>query len=250
VDQTRTNEELVAAHRAGDRRALGDLVKQNQGLIVRFAQRYSGAPFEDLKQEGVLGVLRAVADFDLTLGKRFSTYAAWWIRSHLLQLVYRNAHMVALGNTRGRRKAFSQIARTRSRLDAIGAPTSAKDLAASMGVKLEEVEALTAGREPNVDLLDESVLHDPATRPDEVLEREDERERRLALLRRYRRRLAPRDRLIFDGRFGGDEQRTLVDLAVEMGVSRERVRQIEVRMLDDLRQAADAMLAAEEAEAA
>ena len=241
----------MRAAQAGDRRARDDLVGEFTPLVAGIARIYSATPSIDrleLMQEGVVGLLRALERFDLELGTPFWAYASWWVRQAMQQLVSELARPVVLSD-----RAVRQLARVRNVRREYGQshgrePTTS-ELATGCELARSQVEKLLAAeRSPRA--LDEPVagdddamgtfgdlLADPHA--DEAYDRVPwhlEEERMLSLLHT----LSPREQAILNGRFGlGGPERTLRDLAAGLGVSAERVRQIEVRALEKLREAVE-----------
>jgi len=241
-----TETELAQAWRdRGDEAALHRLIAAYQRLAVSFAGRFRryDVPYEDLIQQGMLGLMRAAEKFDPTNGARFSTYAAWWIRASMQDYVMRNWSMVRTGTNATQKKLFFHLrkAMSRDQLTAEGAAGQVARLAAALDVTEAEVEAMMgrmAGSDLSLDApqSDEGrawveVLEDdaPATET-EVMDRLDTTRRRRAL-RAALSHLPEREQRIVAARHLSDEPATLSDLGVELGVSKERVRQLEERAL-------------------
>lgn len=219
-------------------------------LIASVARIYRGSPAVDrseLMQAGVLGLLRALERFDLDMGTPFWAYASWWVRQAMQQLVSELDRPVVLSD-----RALRQLARVRDaqreHMQKHGSEPSCADLAARAGLRREHVEQLIAAeRKPRA--LEEPVGGDEDVRgtfgdllADPVAE--DAYERVPTRLESVRLRalldgLDPREQAIVSARFGLDgPERTLRELAAVLGVSAERVRQVEQVALDKLREAA------------
>jgi RNA polymerase sigma factor (sigma-70 family) len=210
----------------GERRARDALVATYMPAVTSMARHYRGtttiAPQEFI-QAGVLGLLRALARFDPDRGPPFWTYASWWVRQAMQQLVAEVAYPVVLSD-----RAFRELARLRRAQERRGRDASAARLASDCDLVESHVEQLLAvSRTPG-----------PAAargQDDEDLERV---ERRLTgdQLRSLLGGLCEREREVLRARFGLDRPRsTLDELAARLGITRERVRQIEARALDKIR---------------
>ena len=243
--------ELVGAAQAGDHQARDQLIEAFMPLVSGVARIYRGTPAVDrgeLMQEGVVGLLRALHRFEPELGTPFWAYASWWVRQAMQQLVSELTRPVVLSDRAARQLARVKDAR-RAHLQACGKEPSLAELADETHLPRKQVENLVlAERSPRA--LEEPVngeegmvgtfgdlLADP--RAEAAFERVPHRlevERTLRLLEG----LSERERTILYGRFGLDcAQQTLRELAERLGVSAERVRQIEERALSRLRDAVD-----------
>jgi RNA polymerase primary sigma factor len=243
--------ELVVAAQRGRARAREDIVDAFIPQIASVARLYRGTRGvcrEELMQEGVVGLLRALDRFDATLGTPFWAYAAWWVRQAMQQLVSELTRPVILSD-----RALRQLARVRSaereRLQAEGKVPRLHEIATDTGLPCRQIEQLVAAsRMPRA--LDEPVggeesgstvgdfVSDP--RAEDAFERVPTRAQ-AGELERLLERLDERERTIMRARYGLDgPKRTLRELALVLGVSAERVRQIEGRALDKLREAVDA----------
>lgn len=219
---------------------------RNLRLVSAIAERYlwSGVPFEDLFQEGVLGLLRAADHFDWRRGTRFSAYAAWWVRHAISRGVRDATTTVRLPDRQW--KKLRALGRARLRRP----EASLRELASDAGVDEQEAERL-------VGLLGAPVSLDAVAGPggepvlaDLIADRraEEELEEVLVaadiehLLVAVDRALSPRERYVLEARYGlgGRDPRTLRDVGDELGVSAQRIAQIEAGALDKLRVALDA----------
>jgi RNA polymerase primary sigma factor len=231
--------------RALYRRVRGELVQANLRLVVSIAKRYRGRglPFSDLIQEGNSGLMRAVDKYDSRLGFKFGTYATWWIRQAITRALADHGRTVRLPSHRV--ATLAAIERVRGELlMQLGREPASAEVAAQLRIPLEELHALsTAGRQP-LSLQDvfgdgkeqswaAFLSDDDAFGPDEEADQSLLRDRLTEALR-Y---LAPRDREVIELRFGlcDGRSRTLDEVARSLGITRERVRQLEARGLSRLR---------------
>jgi RNA polymerase primary sigma factor len=243
--------ELMLAAKAGDQQASDELVDAFLPLIASVARLYRGSVAvnrRELMQEGVVGLLRALERYDTTLETPFWAYASWWVRQAMQQLVSQLTRPVVLSD-----RAIRQLTRVRDarrqHLQSHGSEPTCDELAAETNLGRTQVEDLiVAERSPRA--LDEPLRGEEgvgATLGDLLADphAEDAYDRvpqRLAMeaLPRLMEALGERERKILCARFGLDgPERTLREVAVELGVSAERVRQLEQRALDKLRAAVD-----------
>jgi RNA polymerase primary sigma factor len=246
--------ELVLAAKSGDQEASDALVDAFLPLIASVARLYRGSAAVnrgELMQEGVIGLLRALERYDPTLGTPFWAYASWWVRQAMQQLVSQLTRPVVLSD-----RAIRQLTRVRDarreHLQSHGSEPTCDQLAAETNLGRSQVEDLiVAERSPRA--LDEPLRSDEgigATLGDLLADphAEDAYERlpqRMAVeaLPGLLEGLADRERRILSARFGLDgPERTLREVARELGVSAERVRQLEQRALEKLRAAVDPRL--------
>jgi RNA polymerase primary sigma factor len=243
----RLAEELVVARRRLDA-ARNRLAEVNLRLVVMLAKSYrrSGVPFPDLVQEGNLGLMRAIDKFDYRVGTRFSTYAAWWIRQAVAREATRQRETVRMpfGLVDKRRRA-SRAAR--SLAQTLGRAADADEVAEELGMTEAQARRALDSVPRSIPLhghvsedgdraWDEVLSDDQATAVDEdVVSRQRQEAARLVL-----DRLTPREQHILRRRFGLDgdgEEVTLREIGEELGLSRERIRQLEAIALEKLRQA-------------
>src|SRR6266446_3697843 len=227
----------------GNIEAAYKLVTANLRLVVMIAREYQKAfkNLLDLIQEGNMGLMEAVKNFDPYRGVRFPSYAVWWIRAYIIRYVMNNWRLVKLGTTQAQRKLFFNLQKEKDKLEAEGFVAGPKLLAQRLDVKEKEViemeqrlgasdlsidTPLHEGEEGTLlDVLKSSV----ATAEDQVADAEY-RQRLGAAIREFGATLRDKDRLIFDQRMLAEEPLTLQEIGDKYGISRERVRQIESRV--------------------
>jgi RNA polymerase primary sigma factor len=240
-------EEILLARRVrqGDALARAQLVEANMRLVINIAKGYhcSMIPFEDLVQEGAIGLVTACERYDPNRGYRFSTYATHWIRQAISRAIDNKSRAIRVPAHVS--ETLRKIERARMEmLRETGVEPTVDQLAARVGVSQRKVASyLQAGLDPvSLDMLvgDEenttlaSLLNDKAAADpeDEVIRREVEAEIHLVL-----NQLTERERTVMRRRLGfdGDESHVLQDIGAEMNLSRERVRQIEAQALKKIR---------------
>jgi RNA polymerase sigma-32 factor len=224
------------------------LVTGNLRLVVMIAREYqrSFRNLLDLVQEGNIGLMEAVKNFDPYRGVRFPSYAVWWIRAYIIRYVINNWRMVKLGTTQAQRKLFFNLQKEKDRLERQGFVAGPKLLADRLGVKEKEIIEMQQ-RLGASDLSVDTPLRDgedatmldvlksnAATAEDEVADAEfrtlvSER------IREFGATLKDKDRVIFDHRLLAEDPMTLQEIGDQYGISRERVRQIENRVKRKLR---------------
>jgi RNA polymerase primary sigma factor len=224
--------------RAGDGRARARLIEKTLRLVVSVARRYRGMglPFEDLIQEGNIGLIKAVEKFDPELGNRFSTYATWWIRQAIGRAIADKGRTIRLP-THARGKVRT-AARTRNELSAtLGREPADEEVAERLGWTVREARALSGllvdvlsldrpvGAEDGSAELNEFVEDEQASGMPEAVIRDMEKIR----LKESIAEMPARERQVLVRRYGLDDRdpATLAELSNELGVTRERVRQLQ-----------------------
>jgi RNA polymerase sigma-32 factor len=241
----------------GDPAAMHEIVSAYTRLVIAIAARFRfyGLPAGDLVQEGNLGLMLAVARFEPEREVRFSTYATWWIRSQIQDYILRNWSIVRTGTTTAQKSLFFNLRQLRARIadSDRGARLSVEGrakIARMLGVSESDVadmEGRLSGqdRSLNVPIGEEGddewldLLVDERPNPEDSAAALDDRRVRHKSLFEALNELPLRERRIIAERRLRDEAATLETLGRELGVSKERVRQLEARALDRLR---DAML--------
>jgi RNA polymerase sigma-32 factor len=240
---------------AKDQQALHKLATAHMRLVISVAAKFRryGLSMGDLVQEGHIGLLEAAARFDPHRGVRFSTYATWWIRASIQDFILRNWSIVRGGTSSNQKSLFFNLRRLRARISRSGEPQNShelyKELSAAIGVSVSDVANMDSRLSApdmslNMTFSDEEngaermdFLADDAPLPDETVEGIIDSERRSAWLAKAFRVLTDREKRIIASRRLAEESATLEELGDELGISKERVRQIENKALEKLRKA-------------
>jgi RNA polymerase sigma-32 factor len=237
----------------GDTMALHELVRAYTRLVVATAARFRnyGLPMGDLVQEGNVGLMQAAARFEPDREVRFSTYAAWWIRSAMQDYILRNWSIVRTGTTAAQKSLFFNLRRLRAKIDDVsGRPLSREGrekIARELKVEIGEVESMemrlaAADQSLNAPISDggeddwQDFLPDSRPNPEDVVIGLRDNETRSRWLGEALRELSPRERTIIHQRRLREQGATLEELGRELGVSKERVRQLEHRAMLKLRE--------------
>ena len=248
----------------GDRDAAHRLVTSHLRLVARIAMGYRGygLPIGEVVSEGNVGLMQAVKRFDPDKGFRLATYAMWWIRAAIQEYILRSWSLVKMGTTAAQKKLFFNLRRMKNQIDAFEEgdlkPEAVAKIANDLGVTEEEVVSMNrrmgmgGDTSLNAPLRDtdgegqwQDFLVDNGPLQDEIIADDEERQVRHDLLVEAMESLNDREKHILTERRLIDEPKTLEDLSQVYGVSRERIRQIEVRAFEKL-QAALIRLAGEQ----
>ena len=242
----RDNEDMDAAHK---------LVTSHLRLVAKIAMGYRGygLPVGELISEGNVGMMQAVKRFDPDRGFRLATYAMWWIRASIQEFILRTWSLVKIGTTANQKKLFFNLRRMKARINAFEdgdlKPEDVTKIATDLGVTEAEVVSMNRRMAMGGDTsLNVSFNEDgegqwqdtlPSTAPlqDEEVAESQERVHRHAMLAEAMEELNEREKHILTERRLAEEPKTLEELSQVYGVSRERVRQIEVRAFDKLQKA-------------
>jgi len=253
------NEEFMLAQRWAqqqDPEAAEKLVTSHLRLVAKIAMGYRGygLPMGEVISEGNVGLMQAVKKFDPDKGFRLATYAMWWIRAAIQEYILRSWSLVKLGTTAAQKKLFFNLRRLKGEISAMEEgdlrPENVAEISRRLGVTEEEVTSMNrrmsaggdaslnapiAGTEGEAEWQD--WIADETPGQAERMAENDEFTARMSLLERAMESLNERERHIITERRLKEEPTTLEDLSAEYNVSRERIRQIEVRAFEKLQQA-------------
>ncbi|ACB27585.1 RNA polymerase sigma-32 factor [Methylobacterium sp. PvP062] len=247
---------------AGDREAAHRLVTSHLRLVAKIAMGYRGygLPIGEVVSEGNVGLMQAVKRFDPDKGFRLATYAMWWIKAAIQEYILRSWSLVKMGTTANQKKLFFNLRKAKGKISALDEgdlkPDQVKQIATRLGVPEQDVidmnRRLSGDTSLNAPLREEGEgewqdwLVDNSPSQETVLAREQEGQNRLSALKDALGVLNPRERRIFEARRLAEDPITLEDLSGEFGVSRERVRQIEVRAFEKVQEAVKRNIATRE----
>ena len=247
----------------GDRDAAHRLVTSHLRLVARIAMGYRGygLPIGEVVSQGNVGLMQAVKRFDPDKGFRLATYAMWWIRAAIQEYILRSWSLVKMGTTAAQKKLFFNLRKIKGQLKALDEgdlrPDQVKRIATQLGVTEEDVVSM------NRRLAGDSSLNAPVRNDSEsgewmdwlvddtmdqetALAESEEAERRRGMLNNALQGLNERERRVFEARRLAEDPLTLEELSAEFGVSRERIRQIEVRAFEKVQKAVKNKVAAME----
>ncbi|MCS6987132.1 MAG: RNA polymerase sigma factor RpoH [Sphingomonadaceae bacterium] len=235
-----------------DPEAAAKLVTSHLRLVAKIAMGYRGygLPLSELIAEGNIGLMQGVRKFEPDRGFRLATYAMWWIKAAIQEYILRSWSLVKIGTTAAQKKLFFNLRRLKGKIAAIDdgdlRPEDVKKIAADLGVSEDEVVSMNrrmlkgGDTSLNAPLRDDGEgewqdwLVDESPPQDELIAEAQEADIRHDLLREALMTLSDRERHILTQRRLVDEPQTLEELSKEYGVSRERIRQIEVRAFEKL----------------
>ena len=232
-----------------DEEAAYRLITSNLRLVVKIAMdfhRYWTKSLLDLIQEGNLGLIQAVRKFDPYRGIKFSYYSSYWIKAYMLSFIMKNWKLVKIGTTQTQRKLFYNLAKEREKLISEGIMPETKLLAERLNVKETDIDEMTqrlGGGEVSINapVGDGGKEEFSSFLPDERMDIDDrlsEKQGRTVLLEKleeFRKTLKGKELDIFENRIMSDSPLTLQDLGNKYNISRERVRQIQARIVNNIK---------------
>lgn len=249
LNREEMNELAVRYQEKGDLDAGRHLVLANLRLVVKIAtdfQFYWQSNVLDLIQEGNIGLMRAVKMFNPYRGVKFSFYAAYWIKAYILKYIMNNWRLVKITTTETMRKLFFNLNLEKRKLAALGIEVDNKVLADKLQVREQDVAEMTYrlnGTELSLDmpisddssskLEDLMTSQDPST--EDMVGAQELQSKVRSILSREKEKLTPREVAILDERLMTDRPKTLQQLAEQFHISRERIRQTEVALLNKMR---------------
>lgn len=240
----------IRVREENDQEAAHRLATSNLRLVVKIAtdfQRYWTKNLLDLIQEGNFGLLHAVKKFDPYRGIKFSYYASFWIKAYIFKFIMENWKLVKIGTTQNQRKLFFKLAKERDKLLAQGLEPEPKLIAERLDVREDEVVHMTqrlAARELSIDapLSEDSrdqyrdILAAPGMGLGKKVSEKQRREVFSTEIKKFRKKLTGREADIFDNRIMAEDPETLQQLGDKYGISRERVRQVEGKIVNNAKQ--------------
>ena len=246
------NQEYMLAKRFlehDDRNAAEQLVTSHLRLVAKIAMGYRGygLPIGEVISEGNVGLMQAVKKFDPERGFRLATYAMWWIKASIQEYVLRSWSLVKMGTTANQKRLFFNLRKMKSQIQALEDGDlnheQVNKIATKLGVSVEEVHSMNRRLSGDASLnsplrADDGTgewqdwLVDESDSQESIVADQQELEQRRVMLKSAMETLNDRERRIFQARRLSEDPITLEDLSVEFGVSRERVRQIEVRAFE------------------
>ena len=249
-------EEFMLAKRwkeHGDREAAHKLVTSHLRLVAKIAMGYRGygLPISEVISEGNVGLMQAVKRFEPDKGFRLATYAMWWIKASIQEFILRSWSLVKMGTTASQKKLFFNLRKVKGQIQALEdgdlRPEQVKEIARRLSVPEEDVismnRRLSGDASLNAQVRADSEgewqdwLVDDAETQEDTLVQNEENKLRLGLLSEAMEKLTDRERRVFEERRLKEDPATLEDLSREFGVSRERIRQIEVRAFEKVQKA-------------
>jgi RNA polymerase sigma-32 factor len=252
----RPDEEYILAKQwreEGDREAAHRLVTSHLRLVAKIAMGYRGygLPISEIISEGNVGLMQAVKRFEPEKGFRLATYAMWWIKASIQEFILRSWSLVKMGTTASQKKLFFNLRKVKGQIQALEEgdlrPDQVSEIATRLGVPEEDVismnRRLSGDTSLNAPVRADSEgewqdwLVDDAADQETTLAESEELEQRRGLLHKAMDKLNERERRVFEARRLAEDPLTLEDLSQEFGVSRERIRQIEVRAFEKVQKA-------------
>lgn len=235
-----------------DPSAAEKLVTSNLRFVVKIAAEYTkfGARLIDLVQEGNVGLMHAVKEFNPYKGARLITYAVWWIRGYIQEYLMRQYSLVRIGTTANQRKLFYQLQKEKEKLEKMGFSQDIKQLSGKLGIDQDEIEEMQkrlSGRDVSLDqpLSDDGTgsrmidlqQQSGSDNVDEQLGHAEELNILKETIEQMREQLSEKEKIILENRLLADEPLTLQELGDRFGTTREAVRQIENRLIQKLKAA-------------
>lgn len=233
-----------------DLEAAKQLVTSNLRLVVKIAYDYRQAykNLLDLVQEGNIGLMQAVRKYDPYKGVKLSSYAAWWIRAYMLRYILNNHRLVKVGTTQAQRKLFFNLQKEKARLSAMGIEPTAEVIAERLNVPERDVISMDmrlaagdasldvpVGTSEGRSVARVELLPSEDVRVDDTLADAEVGDQFSTKIHEFGEALIDKEKKIFEDRLVAEDPKTLQTLGDEFGVSRERVRQIEKRLLKKLK---------------
>ncbi|MFN7905340.1 MAG: RNA polymerase factor sigma-32 [Pseudobdellovibrionaceae bacterium] len=226
------------------------LIQSNLRFVVKIAAEYSkfGSKMIDLIQEGNIGLMHAVKEYNPYKGARLITYAVWWIRGYIQEYLMKQYSLVRIGTTQNQRKLFYQLQKHKEIMDSVNSEADLHKLSEQLGIPEDEVQTMAQRmfqRDVSLDktLDDESSTslgdlqkNESQERPDQTLERLEQLEILKEKIEEIRPQLNPRELILLEERILNDQPLTLQEIGEKYGITREAVRQMEARLIKKIQQ--------------
>lgn len=232
-----------------DPKAAEVLVTANLRFVVKIAAEYAkfGARMIDLVQEGNVGLMHAVRDFNPYKGVRVITYAVWWIRGYIQEFLMKQYSLVKMGTTPNQRKLFYQLQKEKQKLESLGKDAGIKLLSSKLGIEEDEIRDMEqrmsqrdVSLDAPLDAASKNTLMDLQSSQSQesvvdVMEQEEELTRLRENVSEVKTKLNDKELYILENRILAEEPKTLQEIGEHFGLTRERARQLEARVLDKIR---------------
>ncbi|MEI6092501.1 MAG: RNA polymerase factor sigma-32 [bacterium] len=245
-------EKVVAKMMAGDVKAAKMLVMANLRLVVKIAFEYKGTyqNVMDLIQEGNIGLMKAISVYDPKKGAKMSYYASWWIRSYILKFMIDNFRLVKIGTTQAQKRLFYNLIQEQKRLENQGQLALPETLSKELDVSEKDIAEMTTRLLGNAEVsfdqpINEneedgktfsSIYEDNSMRPDNIVEEKERQTQLREKLKEISSTLNDKEKVILKDRLLSDTPCTLQEIADRFGISKERTRQLEERILKRMKE--------------
>ncbi len=242
------HEAALDYHKTKSQESAYKLVSGSLWLVVKIAREYERVAKNvlDLIQEGNIGLMEAVRNFDPYRGVRFPSYAVWWIRAYIIRYIIANWRLVKIGTTQAQRKLFFNLKKESDRLEREGIYPSSRLLAEKLNVKESDIIEMSQrlgspdasvdaplGEDSDATLL--SVIPSESDSAEEALSKQQLHEALTGSIAEFEKGLSSKEKMIFRGRVISEEKQTLQELSDQLSLSKERVRQIENKLRERLK---------------
>lgn len=239
-----SNDEIVnlfiSYHATKNQKARQEIISSTLRLVAKIANQYKHyGKFDDLVQEGNVGLLKAIDKFDFTMNVPWSHYSAQWIRAYILRFVFNYQTLVKRGTSPQERKYYWKLLRARAKMEAKGEKADAEALAAEFGLNKEQVEfilsrsttdsslqSISPNNSEEDDSSEDIIDSTTSSVENDILQHISDKNVE-EKMNNFIKHLSPQRRLIFVNRFMSDEYQTFAELGEQLGVTRQRVQQIE-----------------------
>ena len=250
LSETEEHALVARFHEDGDLEAAKKLVTSHLRLVVRIAMEYRNAYHNvlDLIGEGNVGLMYAVKKYDPKKGTRLGYYATWWIKSFILKYILDNFRLIKLGTTKTQRKLFYNLMQEKQKIEQMGYYANSRLLSQRLGVDISEIEDMSnrlmhselaleapVSGEPKSAIL-EDFIADNDVPVDEKISNQQIKDIFAERLKEFSKKLKPRELKILHERLLSEVPLTLQEIADEYGISKERARQIEARIMERLKE--------------